>query len=44
VLANLHTRAGSRDRARPFLDEALRRARTPHERDLIARQIADATR
>jgi RNA polymerase sigma-70 factor (ECF subfamily) len=44
VLANLHTRAGSIDRARPFLEEALRRARTAHERDLIVRQIAEATR
>jgi RNA polymerase sigma factor (sigma-70 family) len=42
VLANLHTRAGAGDRARPFLEEALRRAKTPHERDLIARQIARA--
>jgi RNA polymerase sigma-70 factor (ECF subfamily) len=39
VLANLHARAGSPERARPFLDDALARARTPHERDLIARQI-----
>ena len=39
VLANLHMRAGSSDRAQPFLREALERARTPHERDLIARQI-----
>jgi RNA polymerase sigma factor (sigma-70 family) len=39
VLANLHARAGSRERMQPFLDEALRRARTPHERELIARQI-----
>jgi RNA polymerase sigma-70 factor (ECF subfamily) len=39
VLANLHTRAGSSERARPFLDAALARAKTPHERELIARQI-----
>jgi len=39
VLANLYARAGSMDRARPLLDEALKRARTPHEQDLIARQI-----
>jgi RNA polymerase sigma factor (sigma-70 family) len=39
VLANLHARAGSTERALPFLDEALKRARTPHERELIARQI-----
>ena len=40
VLANLHARAGSTDRVQPFLDEALKRARTAHERELIARQIA----
>jgi RNA polymerase sigma factor (sigma-70 family) len=40
VLANLHTRAGSAERAKPFLEEALARAPTPHERELIARQIA----
>jgi RNA polymerase sigma-70 factor (ECF subfamily) len=39
VLANLHTRAGSAARARPFLEQALGRARTDHERELIARQI-----
>ena len=39
VLANLHTRAGSIDRARPFLQEALARAATSHERGLIAAQI-----
>ena len=39
VLANLHTRAGSADQARRLLQEALRSARTPHERDLVARQI-----
>jgi RNA polymerase sigma-70 factor (ECF subfamily) len=38
VLANLHARAGSADRAQPFLDDALRHAPTAHERDLIARQ------
>jgi RNA polymerase sigma-70 factor (ECF subfamily) len=40
VMANLHARAGSPDRARPFLEEALAGARTAHERDLIERQIA----
>jgi RNA polymerase sigma-70 factor (ECF subfamily) len=46
VLANLYTRAGQSARARPFLDEALSRARTDHEREFIARQIerARATR
>ncbi len=44
VLANLHTRAGSSERARPFLEEALKQARTPHERELIARQIERAAR
>ncbi len=39
VLAHLHARAGSTERARPFLEQALRQARTPHERELIARQI-----
>ncbi len=39
VLANLYTRAGSEEPARRFLDEALARARTPHERELIALQI-----
>jgi RNA polymerase sigma-70 factor (ECF subfamily) len=42
VLANLHVRAGSIERAAPFLAEALERARTPHERELIARQIERA--
>jgi len=44
VLANLHARAGSIERVRPFLDEALRRARTPHERELIVRQIDQVAR
>ncbi len=39
VLANLYARTGSEEPARRFLDEALARARTPHERDLIALQI-----
>jgi RNA polymerase sigma factor (sigma-70 family) len=39
VLANLYTRAGADEPARRFLTEALARAHTPHERDLIARQI-----
>ena len=39
VMANLHARAGAIARAQPFLDEALRRARTAHERDLIERQV-----
>jgi RNA polymerase sigma factor (sigma-70 family) len=39
VLANLYARAGSSERARPFLKEALSRARTPHERELIQRQV-----
>ena len=39
VLANLYTRAGSGERAQPFLREALAQARTPHERTLIAAQI-----
>jgi RNA polymerase sigma factor (sigma-70 family) len=42
VLANLYTRAGCEEPARRFLDEALARARTPHERDLIALQIERA--
>jgi len=42
VLANLYARAGSDEPARRFLDEALARARTPHERELIAQQIARA--
>jgi len=43
VLANLYARAGSPEPARHFLDEALARARTPHERELIARQIERQT-
>jgi RNA polymerase sigma factor (sigma-70 family) len=39
VLANLYARAGSMEPARRFLDEALARARTPHERELIELQI-----
>ena len=42
VLANLYTRAGAPERARPFLDRALSTARTEHERALISRQIARA--
>lgn len=42
VLANLYARAGSVEPARRFLDEALAGARTPHERELIARQIERA--
>jgi RNA polymerase sigma-70 factor (ECF subfamily) len=38
VLANLYARAGSPEPARRFLEEALARARTPHERELIALQ------
>jgi RNA polymerase sigma-70 factor (ECF subfamily) len=44
VLANLHARVGAIDRATEYLDEALSRARTPHERDLIARQVGRAAR
>ena len=44
VLANLYARAGSEEPARRFLDEALSRARTPHERDLIALQFERARR
>ena len=44
VLANLYARAGSHERARPLLEEALSRARTPHERELIQRQIDRAVR
>jgi RNA polymerase sigma-70 factor (ECF subfamily) len=40
VLANLYARAGSDEPARRFLDEALARARTPHERQLIALQVS----
>lgn len=39
VLATLHARTGSAEPARRFLDEALAQARTPHERDLLVRQI-----
>jgi RNA polymerase sigma-70 factor (ECF subfamily) len=39
VLANLYARAGLEEPARRFLDEALARARTEHERELIALQI-----
>jgi predicted RNA polymerase sigma factor len=42
VLANLYARAGVEERARRFLSEALERARTPHERELIALQIKRA--
>jgi RNA polymerase sigma-70 factor (ECF subfamily) len=42
VLANLYTRAGDEEPARRFLDEALARARSPHERELIAKQIERA--
>jgi predicted RNA polymerase sigma factor len=42
VLANLYARAGSDEPALRFLDEALARARTPHERELIALQIERA--
>lgn len=38
TLANLYARAGLEEPARRFLDEALAGARTPHERELIARQ------
>jgi hypothetical protein len=31
-------------RAQPFLEHALAQARTPHERDLIQRQIERASR
>jgi RNA polymerase sigma factor (sigma-70 family) len=44
VLANLYTRAGAPERARPHLEKALGRARTEHERDFIARQIERARR
>jgi RNA polymerase sigma factor (sigma-70 family) len=43
VLANLHARAGSMDRARTFLQHALVRAPTAHERDLIKQQIDRVT-
>jgi hypothetical protein len=39
VLANPYAQAGSDEPARRFLDEALTRARSPHERELIALQI-----
>lgn len=42
VLANLYTRAGSEEPAQRFLNEALARARTPHERELIALQVERA--
>jgi len=42
VLANLYARAGLEEPARHFLDEALARARTEHERELIARQTGRA--
>jgi hypothetical protein len=42
VLANLYARAGSEEPARRFLNEARERARTPHERELIALQIKRA--
>jgi predicted RNA polymerase sigma factor len=42
VLANLYARAGLEEPARRFLDEALARARTEHERELIALQIGRA--
>ncbi|HXT71009.1 MAG TPA: sigma-70 family RNA polymerase sigma factor [Vicinamibacterales bacterium] len=44
VFANLYARAGSMDRARGFLEAALKQARSAHERDLIERQIARASR
>jgi len=39
VLAHLYARAGRHDAARASGDEALRRARTGHERDVVARQL-----
>ena len=39
VLANLYGRAGADQTAARFRDEAIKRARTPHERDLVARQL-----
>lgn len=42
VLANLYTRAGSPELARAFLEEALSRARTEHERHLLELQIRRA--
>ena len=44
VLANLYSRAGSNERARPFFEEALSRARTTHDRELIQLQIDRAER
>ena len=44
VLANLYGRAGAEESARSFRDEALARARTPHERELVARQLDRAIR
>jgi RNA polymerase sigma factor (sigma-70 family) len=43
VLANLYARAGSKESARRFHDEALSQARTPHERELLDMQIRRAT-
>jgi RNA polymerase sigma-70 factor (ECF subfamily) len=42
VLANLYMRAGSPEPARAFLEEALSRARTEHERQLLELQIQRA--
>jgi RNA polymerase sigma-70 factor (ECF subfamily) len=42
VLANLYGRAGADGSARGFRDEALARARTAHERELVARQLERA--
>ena len=42
VLANLYARAGSPEPARAFLVEALARAQTDHERDLIRLQVERA--
>ena len=39
VLANLYARAGSEESAHSFRVEALARSRTPHERQLVARQL-----
>jgi predicted RNA polymerase sigma factor len=39
VLANLYARAGSEESANDFRAEALARARTPHERALVAHQL-----
>ena len=43
VLANLYMRAGSPEPARAFLNEALSRALTEHERNLLELQIQRAT-